>query len=142
MKKRTRLPFTGPEDELLLSYINKYGEDWNAIAKEMPWRTIRQCRDRYNKYLKPDINRNPFTEEEDAMLKNLIKKHGKQWARIGKILGNRTDIIVKKRWAELEKNKEAQITDGDTVREFGLALDNWPYVDNYPLGSEEWLEPL
>lgn len=37
----------------------------------MPGRNARQCKDRWEKYLNPDINFQPFTQEEDRMRKNV-----------------------------------------------------------------------
>jgi hypothetical protein len=40
----------------------------------------------------------PWTEDEDAVLKNLYRRHGKQWSRIASQMENRTASQVAARW--------------------------------------------
>lgn len=76
-----RGPWTADEDELLVNYINKnkgHGS-WRALPKLAGLlRCGKSCRLRWTNYLRPDIKRGPFTEEEEKLI---IQLHG--------MLGNR-----------------------------------------------------
>ena len=112
--KRTlrQIPWTQGEDELLTQIMNEKGflRKWKEIAEELNarsdgeiYRHGRQCRERWNNYLDPNITRGPFTEEEDAKLLRLYQEHGKKWAEISKKMKNRTENAVKNRLNALLK---------------------------------------
>ncbi|OHS98154.1 Myb-like DNA-binding domain containing protein [Tritrichomonas foetus] len=114
MKDRVRRPstcrphpkikFTKDEDERLRSIVTQLGEqDWDTIADHMPGRNQRQCRERWLNYLSPNVNREPWSAEEDALL---IEKHnelGSRWVRIAKYFVGRSDTSVKNRWMVLQR---------------------------------------
>lgn len=41
---------------------------WSDIAACIPGRVGKQCRERYHNHLDPNINKGPWTPEEDAIL--------------------------------------------------------------------------
>ncbi|EAX97202.1 Myb-like DNA-binding domain containing protein [Trichomonas vaginalis G3] len=67
-------------------------------------RNARQCKERYTKYLSPDINRNPWTPEEDELLKEKLCQLGPKWVKISKLFDRRTDAALKNRWCILKKS--------------------------------------
>lgn len=98
-KRHPRKKFSNEEDLLLLELVHKYGENnWRIIADEMPGRNVRQCHDRWVKYLSPDINTDSWSEEEDKLLKEKYNEHGSQWKLISSYFPNRTDISIRNRW--------------------------------------------
>lgn len=65
----------------------------------MPGRTDNQCRERWFRAINPNINRGPWTEEEDENIIKYIARCGFKWTFIAKCLGTRrTDSAVKNRW--------------------------------------------
>lgn len=103
-----RRNFTKSEDDLLTKLVNRHGENnWKDIAKEMPNRNTRQCKERWNSYLSPKINHGPWTEEEDRMLIQKHKELGPKWVELSKYFVGRSDNNVKNRWyTHLRKNVE------------------------------------
>jgi hypothetical protein len=105
-KNKRKRHFAQREDVALVAFVNKYGTDadaWEIIASNMPNFNARQCRDRWLNYLRPGINRNPFSPEEDALLISLFKEYGPKWALFAKrhFLG-RTDMQLKNRHNQLK----------------------------------------
>ena len=101
---RTNRKFKPEEDEKLRSLVRKYGDmAWNEIAKEMEYRNVRQCHDRWYYYLNPQLNNTPWTKEEDKRLIKLAKEYKGKWVAISKHFNRRTDTQIKNRWNILKK---------------------------------------
>jgi hypothetical protein len=91
--------FTPDEDVKLRSLVERFGtKSWEEIARFIPDRTARQCRDRYNNNLLESLIRDPWTPEEDAILIQQYRRIGPKWVEIGKILSGRSGNNVKNRW--------------------------------------------
>jgi hypothetical protein len=59
-RRKCRRVFHQAEDEDLAGLVDKFGtENWEKVAEFMPDRTPRQCRDRWNFYVRPSVNRAP-----------------------------------------------------------------------------------
>lgn len=70
ISRRSR--FSAEEDELLKNLVELHGtEDWKLIASKMTKRNERQVRDRWRIWLDPEINREPFTPDEDDLIREL-----------------------------------------------------------------------
>ncbi|EAX95540.1 Myb-like DNA-binding domain containing protein [Trichomonas vaginalis G3] len=96
--------FTPEEDQLLLDLVKKYGLfDWESIAEEMEDRTARQCRDRWNYYLNPDVRNNNWTEEEEKLLLKKYARYGPKWSLISKFFDNRTDVNIKNHYIVMQR---------------------------------------
>ena len=94
-----RQMFSQEEDKLLKLLVDQFGEgSWKEIAKNMPDRTARQCRERYKNYLAPAIQNGPWTDDEDQLLSEKVKELGFQWAKIAKFFESRSSVNVKNRW--------------------------------------------
>ena len=111
-KKRTINGFKPEEDEKLIELVNNLGTKcWTAIAKQMPGRNARQCRERQKQYLDPSINKDDFTEEEDKLLLEKIQQLGTEWKEIKNFFLNRTETQLKNRFNFLllrETNKQSR----------------------------------
>ena len=111
--KRKSVPkkkFTPEEDELLKKFVAQYGEhNWERIAALLGNRNARQCHDRWKFYINPKINKEPFTQEEDYLLINLVYQYGSMWVQISKHFKNRSDVQMKNRWKTLQKQMNLQM---------------------------------
>lgn len=97
-----RSRFTKEEDELLKRLVNGQTQPkWSEIAQQLPNRTSRQCRERYNNYLRPNLINGPWTKEEDELLKKLYELHGPKWAFIKQNFNSRSAVNVKNRYSTL-----------------------------------------
>jgi hypothetical protein len=97
--KKYRYVFTAKEDEMLERLVHQFGLNaWDHIAQELPGRSSRQCRDRWISYLAPEVNRSPWSSEEDALLFDLIQIHGTRWGVLAGFFCSRTQNNVKNRW--------------------------------------------
>ncbi|KAK8888603.1 hypothetical protein M9Y10_033334 [Tritrichomonas musculus] len=102
----SRKKFTPEEDNELIKQAKIFGaRKWDLIAKFIPNRTAKQCRDRYKNYLSPNIFHGEWSNEEDLLILEKIKEIGPQWSTIATILKNRTSNSVKNRAKYLIKNK-------------------------------------
>lgn len=88
------------EDQLLLAAVNKFGtNNWGVVASEVRGRTGKQCRERWAGILNPALAKQPWTEEEDELLKNLHSKYGNKWAQIAVHIKGRSTIALRNRWS-------------------------------------------
>ncbi|XP_019184146.1 PREDICTED: myb-related protein 308-like [Ipomoea nil] len=99
--------WTKEEDDRLIRYINKHGEGcWRTLPKAAGLlRCGKSCRLRWINYLRPDLKRGNFTEEEDELIINLHSLLGNKWSLIAARLPGRTDNEIKNYWNTHIKRK-------------------------------------
>ncbi|KAM5573426.1 transcription factor MYB39-like [Rosa sericea] len=93
-------PWTTEEDQKLVDYINTNGHgSWRALPKLAGLnRCGKSCRLRWTNYLRPDIKRGKFSEEEERVIINLHAVVGNKWSKIATHLPGRTDNEIKNYW--------------------------------------------
>ena len=95
------------EDDLVLRRVALYGQhNWAEVAKGVPGRDRKQCRERYLNHLFPDVKKDAWAKDEDVTIARLHGIYGNAWADIARCLGNgRSPNAVKNRWYSFLKNK-------------------------------------
>lgn len=97
--------FTQYEDHLLTQAAYLHNENsWNEIAKMVPGRTPRQCRDRWKNYLKPTLRFDPWKKEDDELLVSLVNTYGTHWTKMKESFPGRSTNALKNRWHWLLNN--------------------------------------
>ncbi|CAG8444776.1 1866_t:CDS:2 [Acaulospora morrowiae] len=110
--RRNQGRFNPEEDAKLLAYVGDHGaRRWSKVAAHVETRDAKQCRERYFGHLAPDVNKEPFTSEEQVKIYELVKK-GCKWNDIARQLGNgRIPNNVKNLWNQkLAKSPMGMIT--------------------------------
>lgn len=102
-----RRVFTVSEDKTIIRFVSssKFNNNWDGLTKLLPWRTARQCRDRWTYYLSPANNLAPFSSEEDQLIVQKVNELGNKWANISKFFTGRSDNSIKNRWYSKLKSK-------------------------------------
>ncbi|KAL1340010.1 hypothetical protein HN51_005123 [Arachis hypogaea] len=92
--------WTEEEDHLLKKCIQQYGEGkWHRVPLLAGLNRCRKsCRLRWLNYLRPNIKRGNFAEEEVEMIVKLHKLLGNRWSLIAGRLPGRTANDVKNYW--------------------------------------------
>uniref|UniRef100_A0ACD5Y0L1 Uncharacterized protein n=1 Tax=Avena sativa TaxID=4498 RepID=A0ACD5Y0L1_AVESA len=93
-------PWTPEEDKLLVDYIQEKGHgSWRRLPKLAGLnRCGKSCRLRWTNYLRPDIKRGRFTDDEEKLIIHLHSILGNKWSSIATKLPGRTDNEIKNYW--------------------------------------------
>ncbi|XP_020085133.1 myb-related protein 330-like [Ananas comosus] len=93
-------PWTAEEDKKLVEYIEKHGHgNWRSLPTSAGLnRCGKSCRLRWTNYLRPDIKRGKFSEDEERLIIHLHSILGNKWSAIASRLSGRTDNEIKNYW--------------------------------------------
>ncbi|BBH06415.1 myb domain protein 50 [Prunus dulcis] len=110
-KQKLRKGLWSPEeDDKLLNYITKHGHGcWSSVPKLAGLqRCGKSCRLRWINYLRPDLKRGPFSQQEENLIIELHAVLGNRWSQIAAQLPGRTDNEIKNLWNSCIKKKLRQ----------------------------------
>ncbi|CAD8107518.1 unnamed protein product [Paramecium sonneborni] len=115
-----RQPWSSFEDKTLLQIIldntsrckkkwSSIANQYNLICKSEILRNAKQCRERWNNKLDPQINREPWSKSEELHFLQLLLQNGRRWADISLKLSmitkykRRTEFALKHKFKQLQK---------------------------------------
>jgi hypothetical protein len=134
--------FTKADDLRLRSLVRELGtQDWALVARRMGGgRTTRQCRERWQNYLRPDIKNGPWTKEEEDLLVQKHAEFGPLWRTLRQFFPNRTDIDIKNCWLRRQRKLRLTVPQADLALPVVAAIvqseseDEWDdyEVADYP----------
>ncbi|KAG6495102.1 transcription factor MYB61-like [Zingiber officinale] len=110
-KQKLRKGLWSPEeDEKLVEHIAKYGHgSWTSVPKLAGLqRCGKSCRLRWINYLRPDLKRGTFSQQEEDLIVQLHEVMGNKWSQIAARLPGRTDNEIKNYWNSCIKKKLVQ----------------------------------
>ena len=108
--KHRKIRFTPEQDAVLKSLVDDNPmPNWNEIAKSIPGKSPKQCRERYQNFLSPELIKQPWNPMDDARLYHCFHYYGSNWAKIAQLFPGRTNNDVKNRYNGHIKNKELDV---------------------------------
>lgn len=106
---------------------------WLSVAKLVPGRSAKQCRERWGLNLNPNIDRSAFSEQEDLLLLELHNKFGNRWSSFREFFPGRTENILKTRYKSLlraEKRKWKREEDTKLTEAVAVHGRNWGLISS------------
>jgi hypothetical protein len=79
---RKKRVWTEKEDSHLRQAVTQHGTDWRRVAAAVGTRNYTQCMQRWKSVLQPGLVKGAWSEKEDALLQQAIRKHtkkGRSW---------------------------------------------------------------
>ncbi|XP_064948879.1 transcription factor MYB61-like isoform X2 [Musa acuminata AAA Group] len=110
-KQKLRKGLWSPdEDEKLVKHITEFGHGcWSSVPKLAGLqRCGKSCRLRWINYLRPDLKRGTFSQQEENLIVELHAALGNRWSQIAARLPGRTDNEIKNYWNSCIKKKLRQ----------------------------------
>jgi myb proto-oncogene protein len=89
---------------------------WNRVARLVPTRTGKQCRERWIGQLAPTVTKDEWLPEEEEVLLRAHAIHGNRWSAIATQLPWRTALSIKNHWNWLLRrnfSKPSRAASGD-----------------------------
>ncbi|GAB1316610.1 hypothetical protein MFIFM68171_06820 [Madurella fahalii] len=75
-------PWSQEEDAKLKKLVAEHGLSWVAVSQAMGTRSADQCSKRWNHSLNPELDRQPWQDQENQRLLRALATHGTSWKDI------------------------------------------------------------
>jgi hypothetical protein len=101
-------PWTEHEDKTVTIAVVKTGikhVKWSAVAQLVQGRLGKQVRERWYNHLDPQLNKGPWTPDEDAELVKLQAQFGNKWVKIAEKMPGRSENGIKNRWNSAKRRR-------------------------------------
>ena len=109
-QKRKKVRFSSDQDKIIKELAEQDPPlKWKDIAEKIPGKTSKQCRERYQHFLAPNLSRSPWTISDDAYLLQMFHQYGSDWATIAKFFPGRTNNDVKNRFNGHLKHRQLDV---------------------------------
>jgi hypothetical protein len=96
--RKIKQSFTTEEDRKIITFVLENGSKFLEILQhQLPHRSTRQLRERYRLCLNPDMNRSPFSSQENERLVKSYHDFNGSWCVMTQIIPGRTDVPRKYR---------------------------------------------
>jgi hypothetical protein len=111
-----------PEEDNKLVTLIQSEYKWGDIAdilniefhSNLKLRNGKQCKERWNNHLNPEMNRGAWTNKEDLNLIEAHLKYGNKWSKISKLICFRTECSIKNRIKSLINKEKQELNNLDT----------------------------
>jgi hypothetical protein len=114
--------WTRQEDALLMRAVIHLGsKKWIEVARFVPTRSPKQCRERWRNRLAPTLRRERFEAWEDRVVIDKQRQLGNRWALIAQGLPGRSPGAVKNRWYAALRSLQGGRAPGADSREIPSA---------------------
>ena len=91
LRPKMRGAWSKEEDKLLEDLLGQgFKYSWKDISAKLKGRTPKQCRERWQQVLHPNLKRTMFTVAEDEIILQMQMKIGNKWSTIGRRLTGRS----------------------------------------------------
>lgn len=137
-KIKNQKKWTREEDVLLIALAEKFNEKhWKEISKRFTKKNSLQCFSRY-KRIRPGIIKGSWKKDEDQIIFELVRKYGKSWSKISKILGTRNGKQIRDRYInvldpEIRKGKFTEEEDHKLIALYKQYGPKWATIGKYYL---------
>jgi hypothetical protein len=109
---RFKCKFAPAEDLRLAEVVQWCGcGNWAVVARQMPGRNPRQCRERWMNYINPFLDRTLLTPGEERLLEEKLAAYGTQWQLIVSFFPGRGKNFIKNHWISKQKHLERMSRD-------------------------------
>ena len=114
--------WTEDEDKILQNWIDDVGpRHWVRVARLIPGRNGKQCREHWFNNLNSQIIKGNWTDEEDFLIMHFYKKYNGSWIKMIPIFKSRSENSIKNRfYSELRKIASKAIKTGN--REYSCKI--------------------